>query len=220
MLASCSSASRPAAAPPGAAQNETCSVEAASWWCIDRHGQRAEAPRRVRHLTARQQCCRFLPLFIASARRLARWLALPSGGSSCIRPAGQSGWWPWWRACGGGGGDAPALAYTWQLCTPRSSPVPAGTDATRCAARLRGQPDRTRQPAACRRCELRQQRQLCPAAALTWNAKLAQAATAHLLDIMTNNFFDHVIERQHAGLALPPPATYERPGREHRRWLR
>lgn len=151
------------------------------------HGLRAEAPRRVRHLTAGQLALPLLTLVHRSRRR--RWLALPSMAS--LRAFARLG--SLWlvalvAACGGGGGDAPAPAAT---PAPAPSPVPAGTDAT-CAL-----PDFQASVIA-RVNQLRAAGASCgssgtfgPAAALTWNTQLTQAATAHSLDMVTNNFFDH-----------------------------
>lgn len=92
-------------------------------------------------------------------------------------------------ACGGGGGDAPAPAPT--APAPAPAPAPGGTDAT-CAL-----PD-FQVSLIARINQLRAAGASCgssgsfaPAAALGWNTQLTQAAAAHSLDMVTNNFFDH-----------------------------
>jgi len=152
-------------------------------------GRRAEAPRRVRHLTAGQLAQPLLTLVHRSRRR--RWLALPSMASHRAFVRLGSLWLvALVAACGGGGGDAPAPAPA-ATPAPAPSPVPAGTDAT-CAlpdfqASLIARVNQLRAAGA----SCGSNGNFAPAAALTWNTQLTQAATAHSLDMVTNNFFDH-----------------------------
>ncbi len=100
-------------------------------------------------------------------------------------------------ACGGGG-DAPAPAPSTDApaapapAPSASSPSSPSVDAT-CAL-----PDFAASVLA-RVNQLRAAGASCgakgtfaPAGALAWNAQLTEAATAHSLDMVTNNFFDHV----------------------------
>lgn len=85
-------------------------------------------------------------------------------------------------ACGGGGGDAPVAA---------PAPAPAAVDAT-CAL-----PDFVASVIA-RVNQLRAAGASCgangsfgPAGALGWSTQLSDAAAAHSLDMVTNNFLSH-----------------------------
>ena len=148
------------------------------------HGLRAEAPRRVRHLTAGQLVLPLLTLVHRSRRR--RWLALPSMASHRAFARLGSLWLvALVAACGGGGGDAPAPAPA-ATPAPAPSPVPAGTDAT-CAlpdfeASLIARINQLRAAGA----SCGSNGNFAPAAALTWNTQLTQAATAHSLDMVTD----------------------------------